>query len=286
MKETPGLFKYLDSSKLVFFEKRLLLLTPPKYLNDPWDFLPKGRIPSEDEILKIWQEIENDIACSSAIVVPLDFALREQQKRLEGLKAGVASTKFLGGQGKNYQQEISKLFGIVSLTELPVCRLMWAHYAQSYTGFVIELDAGEKYDYEDFVARNMGTGLNAVKVKYPPTFQQIQIAKDASNVLELCCTKHPSWKYEEEWRNIAPLSGSVPCRLVDNSGREKRRFCLPFKPENLRRVIFGMRMEAETKQRLSTMLAQEDFKNVKKQITDIDHETGELILKPFPELEK
>ncbi len=38
-----GLFKYLDESKLDFFEKSMVFLTPPCHLNDPWDFRPKGR---------------------------------------------------------------------------------------------------------------------------------------------------------------------------------------------------------------------------------------------------
>jgi len=286
MKATQGLFKYLDASKLIFFEKRLLLLTPPKYLNDPWDFLPKGRIPSEDETLKIWLENEKQIARSSAIALPIDFAVHEQQNRLKEIRSDFTSKEFLAEQGKNYQNEMGKSVGITSLTELPACRLMWAHYAQSYTGFVVELAAGEIGNFANFVICGMGTGLVAVKVKYPPGFKQIQIAEDAGNVLELCCTKHPSWKYEEEWRIIAPLRGSVPCRLVANDGREEKRFCVRFKPENIRRVIFGMRMHPETKKRLCTMLAQVDFQNVVKQVTDIDHETGKLVLKSFSNLEK
>ena len=141
MNETVGLFKYLDASKLVFFEKCRVLLTPPVYLNDPWDFLPKGRIPSEDEIKKAWQELEAIIAQSSVIQVPVQFALCAQQERLEGIRADFASSDFLAKQGKDYQEEISKVVGIVSLAEFPLNRLMWAHYADSHRGFVAEFAA-------------------------------------------------------------------------------------------------------------------------------------------------
>ena len=76
MNETPGLFKYLSPDKLVFFENRLVLLTPPIYLNDPWDFRPNGRFPSEEEILKVWKENESDIARSSVIALPAEYAQR------------------------------------------------------------------------------------------------------------------------------------------------------------------------------------------------------------------
>ncbi|MDD5138842.1 MAG: hypothetical protein PHY43_01115 [Verrucomicrobiales bacterium] len=37
-KAMTGLFKYFPPDKMDFFENRLVLLTPPKFLNDPWDF--------------------------------------------------------------------------------------------------------------------------------------------------------------------------------------------------------------------------------------------------------
>lgn len=280
MKESAGLFKYLDPSKLLFFENCLVLLTPPIYLNDPWDFLPKVRVPTENEILKAWQENERDIALSSVIVLPTGFTLRAQQDRLKMTRERLTSGEIIAGQGEHYQREISRMFGIVSLTEDPLSRLMWAHYAQSHTGFVVELAAFETDYSNGFVIRDMGTGLSAAKVKYPPSPGQIALTEDASNVLEVCCTKHPLWGYEKEWRIVAPLRNSIFCRVVSNSGREKgKRFCVPFSPGNILRVIFGMRMSLITKQRLCAMLGREEFKNVLKQTTAIDPETGEHVLK-------
>lgn len=281
MNETRGLFKSLSADKLVFFENCLVLLTPPIYLNDPWDFLPKGRVPSEDEILKVWREVETDIAHSSVIALPAGFALREQQERLQRMRTGLTSTEFLGTQSRNYQEQISKFVGVVSLTELPLSRLMWAHYAQSHTGFAIELAADEESNYESFVIRGMGNGLVAAKVKYPSSHHQIPLAEDASNVLEVCCSKHPLWEYEREWRIVAFLRDSTPWPHISDRGCEERRFCVPFKPGNLQRVIFGMRMKPEVRQRLCNMLGREEFKHVQKQVTDIDPQTGKMVLNPL-----
>jgi hypothetical protein len=280
MESAPGLFKYLDSSKLDFFERRLLLLTPPIYVNDLWDLRPIGRIPSEDEIDRAWREIESGIARSSVLAVPAAFAQREQEERLERIRAGVTSTEFLAGQGENYQKEIGKVIGIICLTENPLSRLMWAHYAQSHTGFIAELAAGDQFDYDGFAARAMGTHLIAVKVKYPLRHGQISIAEDTSNILEVCFSKHPQWEYEMEWRIIAPLAGSIRYKLVQDGGQEAgERFCVPFKPENLRSVIFGVRMKPEDKKRLMSILAQEEFKHVKKETIAIEPETGEPVLR-------
>ncbi len=285
MKETPGLFKYLSPDKLVFFEDRLVLLTPPIYLNDPWDFRPKGRVPSEEEILKAWQENESDIAHSSVIALPADYALREQRERFDRIRAGVTSETFVDAEGEHYQKEIGKFFGIVSLTELPLSRLMWAHYADSHKGFVAEFAAGEETAAYGFTIRMCAVGpVVAAKVKYHPDFQQI--SKNADNVHEVCWSKHLEWEEETEWRIIYPLQQSIARQVRRPDGGEPlKRYLLPFAPRGLRRVIFGMRMEAEVKRRLWTMLSQKGFEHVLTEKTDIDPETGELVLKPVAPLQ-
>jgi hypothetical protein len=67
MSEPLRLYKYFSPDKLVFFENCLVLLTPTIYLNDPWDFLPGGRVASEAEIQKVWLESERQIAQTSII---------------------------------------------------------------------------------------------------------------------------------------------------------------------------------------------------------------------------
>ena len=281
MNEAVGLFKYLDASKLVFFERCLVLLTPPIYLNDPWDFLPKGRIPSELEILNVWRESETDIARSAVIAVPTHFVQRERRERLRTMRADLTRKESLAAQGKYYQDQISKVVGVVSLTERPLSRLMWAHYAQSHTGFVAEFVGGEEGEKYGYTIRMCAVGpAVAGKVKYDTDFKQF--TEDASNVQELCWSKLCDWEDEQEWRIIWPLQKSLTCTLTRaTSGGRVARFCLPFLPRGLRRVIVGMRMDTKAKQRLCAMLGREEFKHVQRQITGIDPETGQLVLKPL-----
>ena len=279
MDETLGLFKYLSPDKIVFFENRLVLLTPPVYLNDPWDFLPRGRTPSEDEIREVWRELEATLGRSSVIHLPVGFVRREQQEWLDRIRADFASSELLTEQGKNYQQEISKLIGIVSLTELPLSRLMWAHYADSHRGFVAEFVAGAQTTKHGFTIRMCAIGpVVAAKVKYRPDFQMI--SRNTDNVHEVCWSKHTGWEEEQEWKIICPLQNppTTPLTRARSDGRVER-FCLPFAPVGLRRVIFGMRMEPEVNERLCRMLDREEFKHVEKQVTDIDPRTGEIVLR-------
>jgi hypothetical protein len=279
--ENVGLFKYLDPSKLVFFENCLVLLTPPIYLNDPWDFLPKGRVPSEEEILKVWRELETEVARSSLIDLPVHFARREQSERLQKMRADFASKDFLAEQGKYYREQISKEVGVVSLTELPLSRLMWAHYAQSHTGFVAEFAGEEEKEMYGFRICTCAVGpAVAGKVKYDTDFKQL--AKSAGNVQELCWSKHRDWEYEHEWRIIWPVRDPLTATLRQaESGEQTRRFCLRFQPSGLRRIIFGMQMDGSVKERLCRMLEHGDFKHVRKETTAINPETGALVLKPL-----
>ncbi len=213
------------------------------------------------------------------IHLPVQFAQREQQERLERIRADFASKEFLSDQGKDYQKEIGKIVGVVSLTDLPLSRLTWAHYADSHRGFVAEFAAEEGAAAYGFTIRMCAVGpVVAAKVKYHHDFQEI--SKDADNVQEVCWSKHPDWEQEQEWRVIWPLKKSLTCTLRHvNRAEPLKRFCLPFAPCGLRRVIFGMRMEAGLKQRLCVMLSRNEFQHVQKQVTDIDPHTGEMVLK-------
>ncbi len=277
--QTTGLFKYLSPAKFEFFEKCLLSLTPPIYFNDPWDFLPKGQAVSEAQLLEAPEIVEAAIAQASVIAVPLDFARRRRDASLQALRKQITTDDFLEGASDNYQQKISKIVGAISLTELPLCRLMWAHYAESYSGFVVEFIAGEMDHYKGFFARTLGFGLPATKVKYPLSAQRVTLNENADNVDELCWSKHPVWEYEQEWRVVAHLHGSHSVGIKDKKGED--RFCVSFPPQSLHRVIFGMRMKPEIKRRLLAMLARPEFEHVQKEVTAINHGTGELVSKAF-----
>jgi hypothetical protein len=282
IKTITGLFKYFPADKLVFFENRLVLLTPPKFLNDPWDFLPKGKTPTDEEIIKEWQKLEKEIAQSStsSTNIPVWFAQLQQKERLQRMFAAGKSREFVEGLPKYSQERVSTMYGIVALTEKPLCRLMWAHYAESHAGFVAEFATTQHFvEPEEKLTCCSCMGFPAAKVKYPPIFEWHPWTSD--NIVSQSWSKHPLWEYEQEWRMLLPLAGSVGCCIVAEKNNAPERLCLPFSPEHLTRVIFGMRMKKETQQQLCLMLNRDEFKHVQKQTTDIDNETGELILKPY-----
>jgi hypothetical protein len=275
MDSPPSLFKYLSPEKLVFFEDRMVLLTPPVFLNDPWDFLPAGRLASDEEIRKACQQIESEEAKASIIHLPADFAQRRYVERLQQLRNWGRSKEFSEGLVKYSKDRFSSTHGIVSLSEKPLCRLMWAHYAASHTGFVAEFATQDRFEFEGQVFCGC-INTPAGKVDYPTSFKLRPWTSD--NIANACWSKHPDWKYESEWRILWPLAEPSVCQksLPESGGT---RSCLRFAATDLVRVIFGMGIKAGVKQRLCNMLNQDDFKHVRKEETEIDSDTGKLTLK-------
>jgi hypothetical protein len=240
-KAMTGLFKYFPPDKLDFFENRLVLLTPPKFLNDAWDFLPKGRTATYEETFREHQKIEKEIAKSSAHI-PAWFVQLQPKKRLQRMLDAGKSREFVEGLPKYSQERVSSTYGIVSLTETPSCRLMWAHYAESHSGFVAEFIASDHFvEPNEKLPSCSCIGFPACKVQYPPSFKPLPWT--ANSIVGASWAKYPFWKYEQEWRMLLPLEESVHCCIVKKEKSGSERYCLPFLPENLTRVIFGMRMK-------------------------------------------
>ena len=102
-----------------------------------------------------------------------------------------------------------KRLGILSLAESPDNLLMWAHYCQDHTGFVIGFDArhpwfdeGRAYYIEPYVGKQH-LGLDGL--------QPIEYADDLPNAgrnipIGAFVTKSKEWSYEQEVRKFRHLN--------------------------------------------------------------------------------
>jgi hypothetical protein len=253
-----GLFKYFptDGDKLEWFTSGQILLTPPEFFNDPWDFLVR---------FEPWSDAELKEQCPSSMLYSADD-FRE-------FKAAMTSTGSGAEESLNYQKEIGKVVGVVSLTENPLDRRMWAHYAESHCGFVAEF----RHDVErlngGFRLRKGPFG-DAAKVSYPKhAEQQLACKRDSSNIAEVLWTKHSEWEYEEEWRVVQSVNRATPGTTKDGAPR----LLLRFESSHLIRVIFGLRIRPAVEAKLREMLGRPEFNNVSKEKTGIDPATRELI---------
>lgn len=259
-----GLFKYFstEKDKLERFTNGQVYLTPPKYLNDPWEFRLRIEPPTDEYLRKQAPWLDPD-------------GMAEFRKR-------TGSGDWLEEGAAEQRERLSRITGLVCLTENPLDRLMWAHYADSHKGFVAEFGPSDDEARTPVGLQCWGSAFGcAAKVAYRPQ-QPLQKLDDSnmdevlldSNMEEVLLTKHLCWKYEDEWRVIRPLRTGDPHPT-------KNGFVLAcFKPTQLLRMILGLQASSEVKFQLRQMLNNREFDHVRKEEMHIDSDSRKL--KPRP----
>jgi hypothetical protein len=250
-----GLFKYfpVDLDKIDTLASQKILLTPPKYFNDPWDFLVRREPITEDEIRAQFVEFQRE---------------RPTDLTFDKFKTGITRPEFVNREGPDMQAGLSERFGVVSLTSDPYNRLMWGYYADSHRGFVAQFAHEAAMETNGIETAPCPFGL-AVKVTYALALPRVKA--DFSNSVEVYCTKHEEWRHEDEWRVIEYLKAGVP-----EPRNGKTFYLLRFNPKDLVRVIFGLRVDPTVEKRLTEMLDTEEFAHVKREEMKIDPSSGKL----------
>ncbi len=260
-----GLFKYFPSDgdesgqdKLRWFIGGQILLTPPEFFNDPWDFRVR---------FARWSDAELKKQC------PFSSSLNVED--FNEFREAMTNADFHVGESCNYQKEIGKTVGVVSLAEESLDRRMWAHYAESHKGFVAEFAHCEEF-LEDGYRQRVGPFGSAAKVQYlKPDEQQPECKRDNSNIAKVLWTKHSKWDYEHEWRVVQSHSHDKASHGRASDGTP--RSLLKFEPNDLIRVILGLRIRPTVEAKLREMLGRQEYTNVRMERADIDPVTNELI---------
>lgn len=124
-------YKYLGkASAKIFLENQTIRFSQPKAFNDPFELQPEFHLTDESFI-----EGEER---------PCKFVIHDHQSSYEkyiltNRRIGTQSRKL---DGKNIFSQLNDKVGILCLTQaetlMPANLLMWAHYAESHQGLVIE----------------------------------------------------------------------------------------------------------------------------------------------------
>lgn len=97
--------------------------------------------------------------------------------------------------GKRYKEEIAT----VCFSEINNSDLMWAHYANSYSGFCVAYDFTKILD-PDF---RRGIGKVIYSDKRP---NEREFSNNYDYTKAVLATKAPCWEYEKEWRSVQYVS--------------------------------------------------------------------------------
>jgi hypothetical protein len=268
------LYKYFPSARTDVLERARIRFSPPHAFNDPFDLKPNIDLFNSPAR---WHE---------QFLQGLPKAIEEQYTQLpEQVRKAIslplvqryamASSPTLSAQFFGLGQELmvrlrammeskfEQLVGVLSLTEAPDSLLMWAHYASSHEGFVVEFDADDAFfnrkrsDNDEF--------FHLRQVVYRGERPTLTF-DDAS--FEAFLTKGIEWSYEKEWRILVPLSTAD--EVVDN-GSAIPIHLFSFPKQVVRSVIIGARATEQTRAGIVQILNRDsDYRHVTVQRALVD----------------
>lgn len=227
------LFKYLSPTRAGVLKDGMIRFSQSSALNDPFE---STAVVSTTAMLKQLDE-EADLELERIIdeygrdrLTPENHeqigVARESAYRQ--IRAKVNPGKF----GRRLKAMMGVEIGVLSLSRTSKSVLMWSHYAQDHTGFVIGLDPSHQFFFEND-AKGMST--EAYDVTYGGLRAEID-PDDPEIYRKLLCQKSLAWKYEKETRVFRSLNAENSCGK-DAKGLPVHLFCIP--KEAICTIIFG-----------------------------------------------
>lgn len=237
MNKNETLYKYRDWANT--YNQRMIVESELYFssafnFNDPYDlqlpilfkrgipFQPKlfmlqfeeklGKRPTEDELDRAAKIHESYIHENPQI-------LEQEMKRMQDSLANIESK-----------------IGVLSLSKVNNCTLMWGHYANSHKGFCVGLDF-QKLSH--FIKKNFGGHKAILDVIYEDKMPRVGFNASIDELMEYSrirySTKFIDWAYEREVRILLNEMANMPLKIP---------------PEIFTEIIFGYKMDADQKKEI------------------------------------
>jgi Protein of unknown function (DUF2971). len=147
------------------------------------------------------------------------------------------------------QDIISLKYGVICFAANPLHPTMWAHYADSHHGLVIEFSADSE----------ILSGRSFLRIEYcdePFVFDASNPA-EADDVTLFLRRKGTDWSYEQESRLVVDLSLTVEHLLPEGP----RRF-IPINPRIISSVTLGLRATPQVKGQILELLERPKLQHI------------------------
>jgi DUF2971 family protein len=254
------LFRYFTPERGLQALKNLeLVVVPPKYLNDPFEFSPIIKCENRagfarrrlEEITTSPDFFEENRSHFPAGLTFEQFraALRQpNSEHFRELERGVSEVD------QRTQAEapdiMSRSFGVICFSAEVLNPVMWAHYASSQSGLVIEFDENHL----------LFSGRSFVKVEYSaePFIFDASDRQRKDDVDLFAKRKSPKWSYEEESRLLIELSHlPAPRHTADG-----QRYFLPIDSQIITSVTLGLRASDQVRSEVIQSLRTSNLEHV------------------------
>lgn len=210
--------------------------SPLSAFNDPFEGRPDITALSPEPELKatLHTVIEEEIrraydSHGDALRAAFDFDTFKQLMTKELAKKEPDLRQHIQGLFPLVRTTLASAFenrvGTLSLSEVPDNLLMWAHYAASHSGFVLELDAHHPYFHAQVSPEDELRHLR--RVMYRDT--RPSVALTSLDPADLFLVKSSHWAYEREWRILKAFDDATE----QSKSAQKRFTCFPFHTQSL-----------------------------------------------------
>lgn len=265
------LYKYVTEERISILRDGLIRFSQPQAFNDPFELKPHifelmDRAGLEKTISDLFPEVirrEYDKQTQefrNKIPYEIFSSLAEVNKDKIFSNQNLFLTEAVKNIRKIVYEGIEKVIGILSLTESSNNLLMWAHYANSHQGFVIEFDSSDKFFNQQISESDELRYLR--KVSYSDERPNIRInVRDGSDAgVKTFLTKSSEWAYEKEWRIMLPLELSD--EKIKSVPHDIHLFKIPFSA--ISKVVIGARATQETVQEIKeAILVNSELSHIK-----------------------
>lgn len=270
-----ALFKYFHPDRTDVLKGQSIRFSSPKVLNDPFELKPhvsalgSGELLDsefdrlfpkllEEEWAKLPPEVHNLIQ-SHEFYAALKAQLPKARDSFQQLSKGIVpSLQAL------MERKFEELIGLLCLTELPTSLLMWAHYADSHKGFVVEFDSEAPFFKQRLDDEDEFRHLR--KVCYQASRPSIVLAEVQN--FEQFLIKSNDWAYEAEWRMLMPLS--MASQKIGDGPDAIHLFKFP--ASIIKTIVLGCQMKEQKKLEVQEVLwSNSQYSHVKLKQARIDN---------------
>jgi len=229
-----SLYKYVKFENLKRILDGRIRFTQPGAFNDPFEMVPELFVPEEFG--------------DRQVTIPFSVTAPRREPIIGALDDDFASDYCSDRNSRRILDSLNRSIGILCLSKNDSSLLMWSHYADSYSGAIVQFDETHEFFSGHF------------EVKYSEHRPKIDIASYTDSdepvpIAELC-VKAKDWEYEKEVRVVRNL---VNCRC-EGSGNGFSIYVMDVPSDCIESVILGERMPVRHQREIWDLV--KDMRNV------------------------
>ena len=219
-----ALYKYLTKENLKRVLGCSIRFTQPGAFNDPFEMVPELYVP--------------DGTGSGTLNLQFSVTAERRSPPIGDLPDDFQSDFCHDLNSRGILDSLNESVGILCLSKNPESLLMWSHYADEYSGGIIEFD-----DSHEFFTGAFDIEYREVR---PKKDISTYISSNAPIPISELCVKSKEWEYEEEVRVVRSFS---ECKKVsDFNGYPV--YVMEFPIECIKCVVLGERMPIATQREI------------------------------------